>query len=89
MTKYLKIQNKGLLDIRLVALMGGTTKGEDITKIGTFGTGLKYAITYLLRTGNNFKLFIGEKEVIFSTRIKKIKDIEELLKEEPELLELV
>jgi hypothetical protein len=28
--KYLKIQNDGLLDIRLVALMGGTTKAEII-----------------------------------------------------------
>lgn len=34
--KYLKIQNKGLLDIRLVALMGGTTKADNQYKIGQF-----------------------------------------------------
>jgi hypothetical protein len=27
--KYLKIKNNGVIDIRLVALMGGTTKSND------------------------------------------------------------
>jgi len=64
--KYFKISNKGELDVRLVALMGGTTKANDNNKIGQFGTGLKYAISYLIRTDNKFRLFIGEKEVTFS-----------------------
>lgn len=66
--KYLKISNVGELDIRLIALMGGTTKIDNPHKIGQFGTGLKYAISYLVRTENKFKLFIGTKEIIFESR---------------------
>lgn len=61
--KYLKIQNDGLLDIRLVALMGGTTKASDKYKIGQFGTGLKYTLAYLYRNNIDFKIFVGEEEV--------------------------
>ena len=46
--KYLKIRNRGELDIRLVSLMGGTTISGNSYKIGRFGTGLKYS----LATGN-------------------------------------
>lgn len=61
--KYLKIQNKGLLDIRLVALMGGTTKSNNKYKIGQFGTGLKYTLAYLFRNRIDFKIFVGNSEV--------------------------
>jgi len=46
--------------------MGGTTKSDDDEKIGQFGTGLKYAIAYLMRTETKFRLFIGTDEVLFS-----------------------
>lgn len=62
--KYLKISNKGCLDIRLVSLMGGTTKDNDQYKIGQFGSGLKYTLAYLLRNSIDFKVFIDAKEVI-------------------------
>lgn len=61
--KYLKIANKGHLDIRLIALMGGTTKANDDFKIGHFGTGLKYTLAYLFRNQIDFKIFVGEEEV--------------------------
>lgn len=61
--KYLKIQNKGELDIRLVALMGGTTKSRDEFKIGQFGTGLKYTLAYLIRNNIDFHIFVGDKKV--------------------------
>lgn len=61
--KYLKIQNKGELDIRLIALMGGTTKADNPYKIGEFGSGLKYTLAYLFRNNLDFKIFIGEKQV--------------------------
>lgn len=70
--KYLKIQNKGLLDIRLISLMGATTKADDPAKIGQFGTGLKYAISYFVRNKIKFRLFIGTKEVVFTTKPVKI-----------------
>lgn len=57
--KYLKIQNKGNLDIRLIALMGGTTKENDVHKIGHFGTGLKYTLAYLFRNKIDFKILIN------------------------------
>lgn len=72
--KYLKIQNEGLLDIRLVHLMGGTTKATDDRKIGQFGTGMKYLLAYLLRNNIEFKIFIGEKEIEISTKKEIIRD---------------
>lgn len=61
--KYLKIKNIGQLEIKLVALLGGTTKAKDKFKIGQFGTGLKYTLAYLFRNNLDFKIFIGEEEV--------------------------
>lgn len=72
--KYLKIQNQGELDIRLVALMGGTTKANDEFKIGQWGSGLKYTLAYLLKNNLDFKIFIGEQEVKISTEIESIRD---------------
>lgn len=70
--KYLKIQNRGVLDIRLVALMGGTTKSKDKFKIGQFGTGLKYSLAYLLRNNIDFHIFVGESEVKITTITENI-----------------
>lgn len=61
--KYLKIKNNGLLDVRLIALMGGTTKASSQFKIGQFGTGLKYTLAYLFRNNIAFRVFVGDKEV--------------------------
>jgi len=72
--KYLKISNKGLLDIRLVHLMGGTTKANDKLKIGQFGTGLKYAIAFMLRNNIDFKIFIDAVEVKLSTKKEIIRN---------------
>jgi hypothetical protein len=71
--RYLKIQNKGELDIRLVALMGGTTKSTDKFKIGQFGTGLKYTLAYLFRSNLQFKIFVGEDEVNVHTEVENIR----------------
>lgn len=72
--KYLKIQNNGELDIRLVALMGGTTKANDKYKIGQFGTGLKYTLAFLFRHNLDFKIFVGNNEVKISTEKELIRD---------------
>lgn len=61
--RYLKISNKGELDIRLIALMGGTTKADNPYKIGEFGSGLKYTLAYLFRNNLDFKIFIGDNPV--------------------------
>lgn len=70
--KYLKIQNKGLLDMRLISLMGGTTKGSKDHKIGQFGSGLKYVLAYLFRNNVDFNIYIGENKVNISTVTEKI-----------------
>lgn len=72
--KYLKISNNGLLDIRLLPLMGGTTKANDSFKIGQWGSGLKYSMAYLLRNNISFKIFIGEEEVNITTKEEVIRD---------------
>lgn len=70
--KYLKIQNNGELDIRLVALMGGTTKSKNEFKIGQFGTGLKYTLAYLIRNNIDFHIFVGEKEIDIKVETENI-----------------
>lgn len=72
--KYLKIQNNGELDIRLVALMGGTTKANDQFKIGQWGSGLKYTLAYLIKKNIDFKIFVGEEEVIIGSETETIRD---------------
>lgn len=74
--RYLKIANNGLLDIRLVALMGGTTKSKDKYKIGQFGTGLKYTLAWLFRNNLDFKIFVGLDEVKLHTEKEVIRDEE-------------
>lgn len=74
--KYLKIKNDGLLDLRLIYLMGGTTKANDKFKIGQFGTGLKYTLAFLLRNNIDFKIFIDKKEVKISSKTEIIRDTE-------------
>lgn len=72
--KYLKIQNNGELDIRLIALMGGTTKSKDEFKIGQWGSGLKYTLAYLLKNNLDFKIFIGKNEVKIHTEVESVRD---------------
>jgi hypothetical protein len=72
--KYLKIKNKGILDIRLVALMGGTTKANDQYKIGQFGTGLKYTLAYLIRNNIDFHIFAGQEKVSIETVTEVIRE---------------
>lgn len=71
--KYLKIQNDGELDIRLVALMGGSTKSGDKYKIGQFGTGLKYTLAYLFRNNIDFKIYSGVNLINITTDRETIK----------------
>ena len=74
--KYLKISNDGLLDTRLIYLMGGTTKANDDYKIGQFGTGLKYTLAYLLRNNLVFHIYVGGREVEIHSVTEVIRDTE-------------
>ncbi len=73
---YLKIQNKGELDVRLISLMGGSTKTGNTVKIGKFGTGLKYSLSWLIRNNIDFKIFIGTREVKIDVKKEIIQETE-------------
>ncbi len=60
---YLKIANKGLIDIEALTLLGASSKRDDTTKIGMFGSGNKYAIAYLLRNNYDLKIYSGQNEL--------------------------
>ena len=47
--KIIKITSKGEIDERAFSLLGASSKRDDNTKIGMFGSGLKYSLAYLLR----------------------------------------
>lgn len=59
---YVKITNKGEMEIEAITLMGATSKDGDSSKIGFFGSGNKYAITCLLRHNVHLQIFSGIKE---------------------------
>lgn len=65
---YIEIKNNGEIDIDAIHLMGVSTKRDDESKIGMFGSGNKYALAVLLNKGINFKIFSGEKELKVTTR---------------------
>lgn len=65
MANYLKIQSQGEIEIEAFTLIGASSKRNDTTKIGYFGSGLKYSIASMLRNNIGFKIFQGEKEIIF------------------------
>lgn len=66
------LKNKGLLEIDLITTMGVHVK-ETENYIGRFGTGLKYAITVLLRENIDFDLCIGTNVYTFYTQPKTLR----------------
>lgn len=55
--KYIKIQSQGVIDPQAFSLIGASSKRADKSKIGFFGSGLKYSLAYLLRNNIEFKVF--------------------------------
>lgn len=66
----------GLLDIRSVTTFGLSAKPGTDSPIGKFGTGLKYAISTLLRLKCSVRLFIGETEYEFFTKTDDFRGME-------------
>lgn len=69
--KYLEIKNKGLIEPEALTLLGGTTKTNDDSKIGMFGSGNKYALAYFMRNNIGLKIFSGLEEIKIDT-VKKV-----------------
>lgn len=67
------IENTGEMDLRLLELMGASTKdGEDT--IGMFGTGWKYGLALALRKEIPVVIYAGETSIQFSTMEEVIRD---------------
>lgn len=55
-------------------LIGASTKTNDASKIGEFGSGANYAAAWLLRNGYDFGVYSGKDLVTFSKVEKKLGD---------------
>lgn len=66
-------RNEGVIDLHGVTTFGLCAK-ESKNPIGYFGTGLKYAIAVLLREGCEVVLNAGEKQLIFGTRLLRVRN---------------
>jgi hypothetical protein len=62
-SSFIRIANRGRIDPLALTLLGGSTKRDDPTQIGFFGSGLKYAIATLLREGIAVRVFSGRNEI--------------------------
>lgn len=67
-------ENKGEVPVNAFKLLGASSKRSDNSKIGYFGTGLKYAIAVMLKNGIDFKIYSGSKEIKIGTRKTKFLD---------------
>ena len=72
MKTYYLFENKGEVDNEIIQLFGLSTKTGDDTKIGQWGSGLKYAIAKFLREDIEIRVFSGEKEIKVSKKKKTI-----------------
>ena len=64
MKTYAVFKNSGEVDINAFKLLGASSKEDDDTKIGFWGSGLKYALAVLLR---------NDVEILASSGLKEIK----------------
>lgn len=74
--KYIRIKNSGLIEPQALHLVGASTKRNDSTKIGQFGSGNKYALAYLLRNDYNVTIFSGQNELKIHTEKETFRDMD-------------
>jgi len=63
---HLVIKNQGLIESGDLTLLGSSTKRDDDTKIGMYGSGNKYALAWFVRNNVDIQIFSGKKEIIIS-----------------------
>lgn len=63
MYQYLKITNQGLICEEDLMLIGSSSKRDDQSKIGMFGSGWKYALAWLIRNDCTPNIFSGNNQI--------------------------
>jgi len=71
---YILIRSKGEIQVGALKLMGASTKRDDENKIGMFGSGNKYAISYFMRKGLKPIIFSGKEEIKLGTEKEMFSD---------------
>lgn len=66
-------ENPGEIDVDAITTFGVSVK-EGPNPIGFFGTGLKYAIAVLLRTGHKISIWSGDRELRFTTERREVRN---------------
>jgi hypothetical protein len=66
--QYIQIRNYGEIEEEGFKLLGASTKRENESKIGFFGSGIKYTIAYLLRNNLFFKVYAGTNRINFDIK---------------------
>ena len=74
--KSVVFQNPGVIDAVSITTFGVSSKNDKSTAIGFFGTGLKYAIAVILRTGGNITIYSGDSVYDFSVQRQKVRNDE-------------
>jgi hypothetical protein len=62
------------LDMRAITVFGINSKPNSKSPIGFFGTGLKYAISVLVREKQDVRIYIGDKSYRFYTKDEDFRD---------------
>jgi hypothetical protein len=70
MEKILNFANNGIISLLDLTTMGDSSKRTDSSKIGQFDSGLKYAISILVRNNVDFEILTGDFKYTFSEYLK-------------------
>jgi len=71
---YLRISNAGLICAEDLTLIGSSTKREQSGKIGMFGSGWKYALSWLIRNDCSPRIFSGKNEITIDCTVRLHRD---------------
>lgn len=63
MSNWIKISNSGLIEEEALTLLGASSKRNDSSKIGMFGSGNKYALAFFKRNNIDIRIFSGKNEI--------------------------
>jgi hypothetical protein len=74
MTRALIFETPGLLDLRSLTVMGLNAKPNARNPIGSFGTGLKFAVAVLTRLGTPPVIYAGRNRYTFNVVADTFRD---------------